>query len=80
MALNVAYLLNPLRPRASGEKGVEGMKKEIPSSGPETGLDRFAALVVGELHHVIVKARFIEPPPNPGLRREGSRGDEKGNS
>ena len=22
----------------------------------------------------------IEPPPTPGLRREGSRGDEKGNS
>jgi len=22
----------------------------------------------------------VEPPPTPGLRREGSRGDEKGNS
>ena len=26
------------------------------------------------------KGTRIEPPPTPGLRREGSRGDEKGNS
>jgi hypothetical protein len=33
MALNIPYLPpNPLRPRAFGGKGAEGMKKEIPSS------------------------------------------------
>jgi hypothetical protein len=33
MALNFPYLPpNPLRPRAFGGKGAEGMKKEIPSS------------------------------------------------
>ena len=26
------------------------------------------------------RSKNIEPPPTPGLRREGSRGDEKGNS
>ena len=33
MALNAPYLPpNPLRPRAFGGKGAEGMKKEIPSN------------------------------------------------
>jgi hypothetical protein len=37
MALNAPYLPpNPLRPRAFGGKGAEGMRKEIPSSNPLT--------------------------------------------
>ena len=33
------------------------------------------------VHKVVISKPFqIEPPPTPGLRREGSRGDEKGNS
>ncbi len=36
MAPNAPYLPpNPLRPRAFGGKGAEGMKKEIPSSRRE---------------------------------------------
>ena len=38
MALNAPYLpLNPLRPRAFGGKGTEGMKKQIPSSLSDLG-------------------------------------------
>jgi hypothetical protein len=34
MALNIPYLPpNPLRPRAFGGLGAEGMKKEIPAMG-----------------------------------------------
>jgi len=31
-------------------------------------------------NHVELIPEVAEPPPTPGLRREGSRGDEKGNS
>ena len=41
MALNFPYLPpNPLRPRAFGGKGAEGMKKEIPSNNQPKGRKR----------------------------------------
>jgi MoxR-like ATPase len=45
---------------------------EINRTPPKT---QAALLEAMQEHHVT-----IEPPPTPGLRREGSRGDEKGNS
>lgn len=47
--------------------------KRVPNGKIQAGKDNIIGTSLG---HQFV----IEPPPTPGLRRKGSRGDEKGNS
>jgi hypothetical protein len=52
---------------------------KLPNALMDAGERRAEALGYGSFNAYIA-ALIREPPPTPGLRREGSRGDEKGNS
>jgi len=60
-----------------------GVLRRLRRQGKTLGIEDQFALATGT-EHARLKAKFHrvehhEPPPTPGLRREGSRGDEKGN-